>query len=288
MLKRIINVSFPEDFLICTIYNKSMEEQEYLNFARQMALDAGEIMLKYFNTKNISSYKKDDSIVTIADKEINSHLITCVKQKYPQHSVLGEEEDFGKSNYVWVCDPIDGTMPYAAGVPVSTFALALVVDGVAILGVVYDPFLKRLYCGVKNGGAFCNGEKLKVNEIGLDDKGSIGHSVVLPKNLGIQRFDLARFNLALHERTMVVSFYSTARTSMAIAEGHFNFSILPFIGKFSHDIAALKVIVEEAGGIVRNFYGQEDQMDGDIKGAIICNRKAYNDICGMIKQHVKF
>lgn len=274
-----------EDIFICVIYNTSMKE--YLEFAKEMALAAGAIMLKYFNAKNISSYKKDDSIVTIADNEINSYLIKSVKQKYPHHSVLGEEEDFGKSNCVWVCDPIDGTMPYAAGIPISTFALALVADGVAMLGVIYDPFLKRLYYGIKNGGSFCNGEKLNANKIGLDDRGSVGHSVVLPKNLKIRRFDLTNFNAALHKRTMVMSFYSTARTSMAVAEGHFNFSILPFIGKFSHDVAALKVIVEEAGGIVRNFYGEEDRMDGDIKGAIICNANAYNEILEMIKQHVK-
>ncbi len=70
------------------------ERKEYLEFAKQIAYKAGEIMLKYFNQKDISSYKGDKTIVTLADKEINLYLIEQVKKKYPSHSVDGEEEQF--------------------------------------------------------------------------------------------------------------------------------------------------------------------------------------------------
>ena len=77
-------------------------EEKYLKFAKEIAYKAGEIMIKYFKENNEISYKIDQTIVTKADKEINQYLIQKVKERFPMHSVDGEEEQFGKSNYVWV------------------------------------------------------------------------------------------------------------------------------------------------------------------------------------------
>jgi len=127
---------------------------EYLEFAQKIALEAGNIMKKYFSKKDISSYKGDKTIVTLANKEINTLLIKRVKEKFPEHSVDGEEEQFGRSKYVWVCDPIDGTAMYARDIPVAVFSLALVIDGVSTVGVIYDPFTENLYSAIKGEGAY--------------------------------------------------------------------------------------------------------------------------------------
>lgn len=74
----------------------------YLIFAKEIVYEVGDIMKKYFIRKDISSYKDDNTIVTLADKEINLLLIKKVKEKYPEHSVDGEEEKFGQSKYVWI------------------------------------------------------------------------------------------------------------------------------------------------------------------------------------------
>ena len=69
--------------------------EEYLEFAKQIAIKAGQIMLKYFKEDNGVKYKFDQTIVKKADTEINNYLINQVKEKYPTHSVDGEEEKFG-------------------------------------------------------------------------------------------------------------------------------------------------------------------------------------------------
>ena len=117
-------------------------EKEYLEFAKEIAAKAGEIMLKYFKCENGANYKFDQTIVTKADTEINTYLVEKVKERFPGHSVDGEEEQFGESNYVWVCDPVDGTAMYARHIPVAVFSLALVIDGKPEIGVVYDPFYR--------------------------------------------------------------------------------------------------------------------------------------------------
>lgn len=124
-------------------------KQEYLEFAKDIAIYAGKIMNKYFNKNNDVNYKENKTIVTKADTEINNYLIEQVKEKYPTHCVDGEEEQFGNSDYVWVCDPVDGTAMYARSIPVATFSLALVVDGNPEVAVVYDPFIGNLYTSIK-------------------------------------------------------------------------------------------------------------------------------------------
>ena len=131
--------------------------ENYLDFAKKIAYKAGDIMKKYFACDNGAEYKFDNTIVTKADKEINDYLIEQVKIEFPTHCVDGEEKQFGKSKYVWVCDPVDGTSMYARHIPVAVFSLALVIDGVPNVGVIYDPWTDNLYSAVKGKGAYRNG-----------------------------------------------------------------------------------------------------------------------------------
>ncbi len=77
--------------------------QEYLEFAKEIALYAGKIMMEYYQKDIDLNYKEDKTVVTEIDKKINHYLIEKVKEKYPEHSVLGEEESFKQdSDYFWV------------------------------------------------------------------------------------------------------------------------------------------------------------------------------------------
>lgn len=260
-----------------------MENKEYLEFAKEIAYEAGKIMLKYFNAKDISSYKVDKTIVTLADKEINTYLINRVKEKFPAHSVDGEEEQFGKSDYVWVCDPVDGTAMYARHIPVAVFSLALVVNGESKVGVVYDVFTDTLYSAIKGEGAYKNGEKMIVNNYELDDMRSVSNFDMWPE---------AEYNLydsikELGKKTYFVSVGSVVRGCMCVASGEFNLAIFPGTKRKNCDIAAVKVIVEEAGGRVTNLFGEEQRYDTDIRGAIISNGKVHSEVVETIKKLIK-
>src|SRR6185437_220297 len=97
--------------------------EEYLDFAKSLAQEAGQIMLEYFKPDVQHHLKEDKTIVTIADEKINRLVINKVEKVFPDHSVLGEEASNTKTHeYAWICDPIDGTNPYSKGIPVSTFS----------------------------------------------------------------------------------------------------------------------------------------------------------------------
>ena len=250
-----------------------------LEFAKSVAKEAGEIMLHYFNNGMASHYKGDNTIVTQADEEINQLVIGRVRQKYPEHGVYGEEESYNKDlNQLWVCDPLDGTASFARGIPTAVFSIAFVVDGESELGVVYDPFTDKMYYATKGGGAFCNGEKIGVNQFDLQSKESaIGYdySPTMPFDTLSVAYDFAR-------KCRVGGTGSFVHNGILVAIGGFSSAIMS--GDRPYDISAIKVIVEEAGGKVTNLLGEEQRYDRDIHGAVVSNGKVHDEIVGVFKE----
>lgn len=263
--------------------NNTNQYTEYLEFAKEIAYEAGSIMQKYFYEDNGANYKYDQTIVTKADTEINRLLIDRVKEKYPTHSVDGEEEQFGRSEYVWVCDPVDGTSMYARHIPVAVFSLALVIDGVPTVGVVYDVFTNNLYSAIKGNGAYRNEEKIYVNNIKLDDMKSVSHFDMWPE---------AKYNIydsikELGKQTYFVGIGSIIRAGVCVANGDFNLAIYPDSKHRNCDIAAIKVIVEEAGGKVTDLFRNEQRYDFDINGAIISNSVVHDEVVEVLSKFLK-
>ena len=253
---------------------------EYLDFAKDIAQEAGKIMLKYFKQKNISSYKDDNSIVTIADKEINSYLIEKVKEIYPEHCVDGEEEQFGESKYVWVCDPIDGTAMYARGIPVAVFSLALVIDGVPVVGVIYDPFTDGLYTAIEGCGAYLNGNKISVNNYELDNIRTVCHCDMWTHG----EYDIVKVFENLRTRAKLKDIGTIARACTCVATGDFSLALFTGTVHKNCDVAAAKIIIEEAGGKVTDLYGNEQRYDTGINGAILSNGLIHDEVVDIVKE----
>lgn len=256
--------------------------EKYLDFAKDIAKYAGEVMIKYFNQNNGASYKGDKTIVTLADTEINSFLINQVKEKYPNHAVDGEEEQFGESKYKWVCDPVDGTAMYARHIPVAVFSLALVIDGESIIGLVYDPFTGSMYTAIKGQGAFKNGEKIKVNNYNLEDIRTVCHCDMWSK----AKYDVCNVFKELRKLTRLNDIGSITRASCCVATGDYSLTIFTGTDHKHCDIAAVKVIVEEAGGKVTDLFGNDQRYDRSIKGAVISNGKVHDEVLKVIKKYI--
>src|SRR3989338_10114025 len=141
---------------------------EYLEFAKNLAKEAEEIALKYFSFEVKSTCKEDNTPLVKADTEINNLVIKRINETYPEHSIYGEEKSDRKENskYIWVCDPIDGTMAFSCGLPMFVFSIALVdqSNGQPVLGLINDPVMKNMYWAYKGGGAYRNGQKISVSK----------------------------------------------------------------------------------------------------------------------------
>ena len=137
--------------------NKS--NSKFRRVAEKLARRAGHIIKTKLTLGIKRDWKSDHTPVTAIDTEVNQLVIETIHAEFPQHSILAEEgSDLTHSReFVWVCDPIDGTFPFMHGIPVSTFTLALVHNGQPILGVIYDPFMERMFVAEKGQGATLNG-----------------------------------------------------------------------------------------------------------------------------------
>jgi len=265
-------------FLFCCYY---WWMEEYLAFAKQLAERAGIIMLDHFKLGVEHETKADATPVTLADTTINKMVIDAVTSAYPTHSVLGEEESSSvtTTEYLWVCDPIDGTIPFTLGIPTSLFSLALVYDGVPVIGVLYDPYSKRMFEAVKGKGVFLNGEKIRVNT----EVPPQGYVTIPGMQYGLT--DTAGLvEDAIRSGMRTFSLCCITYEAVLVASGQIVATVFP--GKTPWDIAAVKVIVEEAGGSVTDLSGNEQRYDRPINGAIISNGKVHNQFVELAKRHL--
>jgi myo-inositol-1(or 4)-monophosphatase len=140
----------------------------YLATAVEAVIRAGETQLARFGSDIHVGKKGAIDLVTEMDLSIERAFRAMIAERFPSHAVLGEE--FGESapgearaRFCWVLDPIDGTTNYAHGLPIFCASLALEIDGVAVVGAIYDPTRRELFTAEKGHGAWLNGSPLRVS-----------------------------------------------------------------------------------------------------------------------------
>lgn len=246
-----------------------------LDFAKTLAHESGRIMLQMFG-KAQTSWKSDNTPVTEADIAINELVISKVKAAFPKDGILGEEASYMPERpRKWVVDPIDGTQPYDAGMPLSTFCLGLVVDSTPVLGVVYDPFQDILYSGRTGQGAFANNERISVSSSGnLDSEYCFTSSRMNGLSSGTANDILANAGMK------VFNIRSIAYSLMNLACG----KSVAVIGGKSHpwDLAAAMVILNEAGGRMTDFEGSALSYDYSENGFLATNGIIHSQIVELL------
>jgi myo-inositol-1(or 4)-monophosphatase len=258
---------------------------EEKRLAISLAKRAGRMMKENFKLGMKSWSKSDETMVTNTDIVINQMVIEAIKEKFPEHDILSEEasDTAKKSSKVWVCDPLDGTLMFMHGIPNCVFSLAFLEDGKPVFGVIYDPFTKRMFSAEIGKGAFLNGEKIRVSIKAELKYAPIG--ICCWKERGaMMSLTKAYKNLIDDNAADVFDIGSIAYLGTLVAAGEFSASIHPATSP--HDSAALKVIVEEAGGTVTNLFGNEQRYDGKINGCIISNGLIHDKLVRIVKKSI--
>lgn len=233
-----------------------VETKEILEEVKKWAREAGELQRVNFRRRDLTIESKSNvtDLVTEIDKGSEEIITGHIRRRYPDHAILAEESgrNSKESDYLWVIDPLDGTNNYAQGLPVYCVSIGLRYRGETILGVVYAPYLDELFWATKDGGAYCNGERIEVGQerelnrcvlaTGFPyDKGT--HPLnnleyvekIVPQLRGIRRMGAAAYDLC--------------GVAMGILDGYWEMNLSPW------DVEAGILIVKEAGGVVRSFRG---------------------------------
>lgn len=145
-----------------------MEFGEELKVAKEAARSAGEVIDGFrrdgFEVDRKESYT---DLVTEADHAAQERIVETIRDEFPEDGFLGEEAGLQPDgeDRVWVIDPIDGTTNFVHGFPYYCVSIALRVDGVSQVGVVFAPALDELYHGVRGHGSFVNETELSVSGV---------------------------------------------------------------------------------------------------------------------------
>tara|TARA_X000001036_G_scaffold232273_1_gene217003 strand:+ start:3410 stop:4222 length:813 start_codon:yes stop_codon:yes gene_type:complete len=243
---------------------------EFLQFALDLAKEAGRVQLKHFG--NISSLTKKSSnidLVTNADIESEQIIVSKIKKKYPNHSIVTEESDSssGTSEYTWIVDPLDGTTNFTHNLPIFAVSIALKKSDEIICGVVYNPAADKCFYAEKHKGAFLNGETIcpQKSESLSDSLLATGFPY-----LHDEKYDLSFIIFKdFYDRTRGLRRLGAAALDLCfVAMGRFDGFYEYNLN--SWDISAGSLIAHEAGCIVSDWDGSNLPLDGS---RILCSNK---------------
>jgi len=227
---------------------------QYLAFMRPLAHRAGALLRQGFNKRLSITYKGRINPVTDVDLRCEKLITRTITRKFAGHAVLGEEgsDSRGGSEFVWIVDPLDGTVNYAHGFPVYCVSIGLEYQETIVAGVVYDPERDELFWSGLGGPAYLNKRRITVSketklersllatgfayDIGSARKNNLGYFARMAKRAqGIRRPGSAAIDLC---------WLAAGRI-----DGFWELKLHPW------DTAAASLILRQAGGVTTRVDG---------------------------------
>ena len=219
--------------------------------AVEAAQQAGQLALGYYEGPLDVEKKADASPVTIADRSAEELIRGVVGKRFADDGILGEEfpEKPGTSGYRWILDPIDGTKSFIRGVPLWGTLVGVELNDETVIGVCVAPCLNLTYHACRGEGAFRNGRRIHVSDV---DQLGDAHMAYSSSSYFIQSGKEQTF-LELVKQTSRQRGYGDYYAFMLVAQGSFDLTVE--FGCSAWDLAAVKPIVEEAGGKFTDWGG---------------------------------
>jgi histidinol-phosphatase len=221
------------------------------DFAADLAWQAGKLTLRYFQTDLTTELKADDSPVTIADRAAERLMRELIEARYPDHSILGEEEGETRpgADYRWILDPIDGTKTFVCGVPLYAVLVGLERNGEPVVGAINIPAMGELLIAARGLGCTWNGRRAQVSPIA-----ALHESLLLctdVANMAHQGRAAAYRRLAAATRMQRT--WGDAYGYVLVATGRAELMLDPIVSIW--DCAALLPVLQEAGGSFTDWGG---------------------------------
>ena len=231
--------------------------KEFLATALQAAKAARELILSYYNGEFDIEIKADQTPVTVADRGAEKVIRETIGSAYPEHGIFGEEYGAENKNteYLWLVDPIDGTKSFVKRYGMFSTQIALMHRGELILGVSCAPAMDELVWATRGGGAFDAEGQLHVSKVESIEQASISTGNIQSLAASERWTALGRVLAQTNRTRGYGDYYHYHR----LAAGQLDAVIESDVNIL--DIAALYVIVTEAGGIFTDLDGRKPDLD---------------------------
>lgn len=248
----------------------------------EIAMAAGAHTRTYFRHPDLEfDAKKDDSPVTIADREAEQLVRKLIEQQFANDTVQGEEfaESSGTSDYRWVVDPIDGTKSFICGVPLYSTLLALEFQGEPLGGVIYIPALDEMIVAVVGQGSWLREGDSPWQPAKVSDRSSMQDAVFVTSQ--VDSFDERGAGdgyKQLQAAARITRSWGDGYGYLMVASGRADIMVDPICNAW--DVAAIAPIVTEAGGTFTDWKGVPTTRGGDGVGT---NGLLHQDVLRLLK-----
>jgi myo-inositol-1(or 4)-monophosphatase len=248
-------------------------------FIKDTARQAGKITLGYFKKAEVQ-YTKTDAldVVTQADLASNAFIVESIKKEFPNDGIISEEtgESNTEAEYVWIIDPLDGTLNFSKGIPAYTVLIARARAGVVELAVIYDPIHDELCFAKRGEGAYLNGDRIKCSQMkSLDDTLGCSSGTLRLKDIG--RLE-KMINASSNGKVSSTSFYGIGTNALYVATGRRDWYMVT--GGALWDHAAPSLILEECGCTTSTIEGKPWTFSD--KTMLAANPELHDFICKAI------
>jgi len=229
-----------------------------LDLARAIALEAGQLTLRYFCQDNYQvELKEDASPVTVADRDAELHLRRRIAETFPADGILGEEfpEQTGTSGYRWILDPIDGTKSFISGVPLYGTLIGVEHEGQSVVGVIHIPGLGETAYAARGGGAWHTRGGEPPRPAHVSKKSKLSESAFLTSDVrGFTEIGHADAYTRLQSAARIARTWGDCYGYVLVATGRADLMVDPKMNLW--DCAALQPVLEEAGGTFTDWEGK--------------------------------
>ncbi len=232
--------------------------------AVELARLAGQSTLEWFGTGRFEVERKgDDSPVTIADKNAEQRMRQELARRFPNDAILGEEfgSQAGSSEYQWIIDPIDGTKSFISGVPLYSTLVAIVRDQQCLAGVIYIPALDEIVFAARGAGAWHSARGSEPVRCQVSSR-KLSDGLFLVSQ--VDTFDKCGATAgykAIEKAAYVTRSWGDGYGYMLVATGRAELMIDPIANPW--DLAAVQIVVEEAGGTFSDWAGEPHYYSGN-------------------------
>jgi histidinol-phosphatase len=239
----------------------SRAPDRWLGLLHEMADRADAVALSFFRSSRLRvDDKSDGSPVSEADRAIEATARELVATRAPELGVLGEEEgeSTSRNGARLIIDPIDGTRNFVRGVPIFATLLAIEDAGAVVAGVVSAPALRQRWHAARGAGAYIGERRLHVSNIKELSRAHVFHADMSGRTEGVVPPRVPELFRSVERTRGFGDFYQHMLVAEGAGEVALDFKMQPW------DIAALKVIVDEAGGRATSIAGEDTIYGGSL------------------------
>lgn len=209
-----------------------------------------------------AKFKEGDRFdpVTDADRRAELAMRKLIEQEYPDHAILGEEYGSKEGNsHCWVLDPVDGTKPFICGIPVWGTLIGVTRDGIAVRGLMSQPFTQERFWADDTGAWHQHGGTVKAMR---SRQGSLADAILHTTSPQGYKGELRDSFENLQDRVKMTRYGGECYAMVMVAAGHIDLALEPSLQPY--DIVALIPIIERAGGVVTRLDGGRAEPGGAV------------------------